>query len=498
MNIFDLKITESNTFTVPLKIEVPVDPCVEPTYLFDLVEADPMEIGESVEVEVVGGISPFIWEMLSPGCSLDASTTIGRMNVVNCTYATGDGYVRYKVTDACGNVLEAAIALNDEFIDCGCTSGVCATYPTMQITGPTTDVVVGNQYVVTGGLAPYRYRVTGGAIDGTGTIQGFYWLTSQNIDITITAIDSCGNRVSMDAVRAIPDPLILNSWILAPNETVTYDYGCDDDPRFTISCGEIDRRTGLIKSLDGCECNQQVTVTVDDGCSDPVVDSKDNPDFSELIINGSDAPVVGDTYGVSGGALPVTFSFDGGTIDNETGEVLSITSCGGPNGNGAVGIVSALDSCGNTASLEVRLPGGHWFQDSIEFSNKYAGDFDGSRCFDAYSNSCGSVSEVCVDDYGFDSTAGGEYYGYKETISGELRLIEHAHIRRYTAYSANRNAPDCDRADVTQEPEDYYLSIVALIDAPQYQSGINGCPSRCVTNVYYVGVYRKTTYYWIC
>lgn len=393
MNIFDLKITESNTFTVPLKIEVPVDPCVEPTYLFDLVEADPMEIGESVEVEVVGGISPFIWEMLSPGCSLDASTTIGRMNVVNCTYATGDGYVRYKVTDTCGNVLEAAIALNDEFIDCGCTSGVCAAYPIMQITGPTTDVVVGNQYVVTGGLAPYRYRVTGGAIDGTGTIQGFYWLTSQNIDITITAIDSCGNRISMDAVRAIPDPLVLNNWILAPNESVTYDYGCDDDPRFTISCGEIDRRTGLIKSLDGCECDQQVTVTVDDGCSDPVVDSKDNPDFSELIINGSDAPVVGDTYSVFGGKPPFSYSFDGGTIDSETSEILSITSCSAMPGNAAIGYVSVMDSCGNTASFEVRLPGGHW--GNREDLPGWTGDNWGGM----YGN-CGSYPFYCTKDTG--------------------------------------------------------------------------------------------------
>lgn len=82
-------------------------------------------------------------------------------------------------------------------------------------------------------------------------------------------------------------------------------------------------------------------------------------DPPELFIAGSDEPAVGNFYSAAGGVPPYTWTFAGGTISDE-GEILSLTSCGGPDNGGAVGHVTVTDDCGQSASIEVRLPGGHW------------------------------------------------------------------------------------------------------------------------------------------
>lgn len=81
--------------------------------------------------------------------------------------------------------------------------------------------------------------------------------------------------------------------------------------------------------------------------------------YQELEITGTDEPVVGSQYFASSGKAPFRWGFSGGTIDS-TGKITSITSCGGPDGNGAVASVSVSDECKNTASIEVRLSGGGW------------------------------------------------------------------------------------------------------------------------------------------
>lgn len=117
--------------------------------------------------------------------------------------------------------------------------------------------------------------------------------------------------------------------------------GTDSEHREIMVCSEQD------STDDGREivvCNEQ-----DVDCSDP----------PELDIEGPGAPVVGSVYTPSGGVEPYSFSMSGGTIDDD-GEVLSVTSCGGSGGNGAVGSVTVTDACGQSASLTVRLPGGSW------------------------------------------------------------------------------------------------------------------------------------------
>ncbi len=83
-------------------------------------------------------------------------------------------------------------------------------------------------------------------------------------------------------------------------------------------------------------------------------------DHAQLTISGPETLEVGTVYSASGGSGDYTFSFNGGEINPETGEIISITECGGPDGNGAVGQVSVWDDCGMVDSMDVRLSGGRW------------------------------------------------------------------------------------------------------------------------------------------
>ncbi len=78
-----------------------------------------------------------------------------------------------------------------------------------------------------------------------------------------------------------------------------------------------------------------------------------------LTLEGPGEPQVGDFYTASGGAPPYTFSFDGGEINEKTGEIISITECGGSEEDNAMGIVSVTDRCSDI-NKDVRLPGGMW------------------------------------------------------------------------------------------------------------------------------------------
>lgn len=127
--------------------------------------------------------------------------------------------------------------------------------------------------------------------------------------------------------------------------------------RYEIGAGEINPETGVITDVP--LCGQSTKVTATDACNQQAQVGVNVSAAADLLITGSNEPDVNDVYSVNGGLEPYSWSFSGGSINN-VGKILSVTSCGGPSNNGAVATVSVTDSCGETASIEVRLPGGYW------------------------------------------------------------------------------------------------------------------------------------------
>ena len=112
----------------------------------------------------------------------------------------------------------------------------------------------------------------------------------------------------------------------------------------------VDRDTGEVVDIDPCFDKGPTLAKVTDTCGNAA---------TELVKT--------DRHGLSlsGTAPPFIFSFDSGSIDSDTGEILSIDTCSA-SGDSRAGFVSVMDACGISTSIEVRLPGGIWSNQLIE------------------------------------------------------------------------------------------------------------------------------------
>ncbi len=98
---------------------------------------------------------------------------------------------------------------------------------------------------------------------------------------------------------------------------------------------------------DRSEEDETQTVTFCDDCPSTL---------SEMTINGDATPNVGDGFQASGGKPPYRYEISAGEINATTGVITSLSgACG-------TGTVSVADSCGNSASMDVRFPSGQWVQ----------------------------------------------------------------------------------------------------------------------------------------
>ena len=481
MGYFDIKVRRAETGKpFKKKVKTVKSSCEATSYTFSVRALDSfIPVGESVDISVTGGIPPYTWNCLTSGSSFALASTNVLVNTLTSNFASGVGFVKYEVTDSCGNTVTQKVQEFD--FDAGaCISGDCATYPDIVITGPTVDAVIGDSYTATGGLPPYRWRLEGGAIDGNGTILGFSWMEPGHLDSMVTVIDMCGNRKELpialavdyycdqfsnslqvighpgfveildDTYRGIGDNGYFEARGGAPPYTwnttgaITLDaYGhvteitdcsftveivdacgnsayyepgyisCPDPFDFyligprplenDIYCASKPAMFGITGSAwlepwgsscvkvhgahDSCtvilyatakawstqELGQMKTnsETGDGVCmagGAPCGTDSIRNAITELELIGPDEPDVGDSYSASGGTPPHSYTFSGGSIDSETGEILEITECDGPRGNGAVADVSVTDACGQTKSIEVRLLGGRWIFTSKECS----------------------------------------------------------------------------------------------------------------------------------
>lgn len=75
---------------------------------------------------------------------------------------------------------------------------------------------------------------------------------------------------------------------------------------------------------------------------------------SSMKIDGPDTPSEDSQYSVEGGKPPYVWDISSGSINVDTGAIISLSgACGS-------GTVKVTDACGNTESLPVRFPSGKW------------------------------------------------------------------------------------------------------------------------------------------
>ncbi len=181
---------------------------------------------------------------------------------------------------------------------------------------------------------------------------------------------------------------------------------------WSISSGAIDQ-TGKIMAL---------------ACADPTIAATDfcgrsaslTTDLltSPMSVSGTDTPVVGSGYSVSGAVGEVSWSISPGSINSETGIVTAV-GCGS-------GTVTATDSCGRSASKVVRFAEGYWEQIASEsftggswiYKERIIGDIKyyeglsattnfqvvGCWVWNYYYNKCNWADNWCSEDLGYKST----------------------------------------------------------------------------------------------
>ena len=194
----------------------------------------------------------------------------------------------------------------------------------------------------------------------------------RNVDACPPSIDPCGCDKATELTLEGPEIFTQGAKYSASGGRVIYTYTVD--PKET-SADYINPESGIViqTPVNPSVCPMRIKVTATDACLqektfDAIVPSSQPSEF--LAIAGPEEPAVGDVYTASGGTPPYSFNFLGGEINRDTGEILSITRCGGPDGNGAVGKVGVIDQCLMEDSMDVRLTGGRWILESTEYGRE--------------------------------------------------------------------------------------------------------------------------------
>jgi hypothetical protein len=121
----------------------------------------------------------------------------------------------------------------------------------------------------------------------------------------------------------------------------------------------------------------------------------------------SEPVAVGDFIIGSGGVEPYSYTFDAGSVNASTGEILSITACSAP-GEIRQGVVRVFDSCGNSTGVQTRLTGGQWDLITDTTHNPFFTDDGDEGCctFGGGGDPCNGVSSITTGSQRFDETWG--------------------------------------------------------------------------------------------
>ncbi|MDW7643456.1 MAG: hypothetical protein SCI25_00275 [Desulfuromonadales bacterium] len=211
--------------------------------------------------------------------------------------------------------------------------------------------IVGNQMRVLTGQTPL-FRVVG-APCGTGqpsdTLAIGQWV-ALNCRCSSAIIDACGRSTpAAYGDPTNPPPVVSGPDTIGVGSTYIV---TDGDPPFTWDAAgahftEGTRSIQITSIAEVCSGS----VSVSDVCGR--TDSMSVTVGGVLTLTGTETPVVGSQYGVSGGKAPYLWSISCGSID-ETGQITSLDGCCGS------GTVSVSDACGGNAVMDVRFADGQW------------------------------------------------------------------------------------------------------------------------------------------
>ncbi len=272
-------------------------------------------------------------------------------SIDNITYQPGStfgglpvgNYVAY-VQDAAGCVS----TLNTAIIDASTLSLAINQVQNVLCNGTTTGSI---NSIATGGTAPYSFSINGGAISNSGSFTN---LPAGNYTILVT--DNSGCTYLADTLITEPTPLSLaeigtiNSMCNLPNGSLEVSASGGVSPfTYSIDNGITTQNNGVFGSINAS--NYTVLVTDNNGCQNSLlvtVNADNAPTISVVsntnvsCFNGTNGSV---TVTAVGGALPYSFSLNGGPIQagtQFTNLVSGTYNLSVTDGNGCISTTSVI------------------------------------------------------------------------------------------------------------------------------------------------------------
>ena len=303
-------------------------------------------VAYSHTITVTGGTAPYTFALVAPidipnNLTLSAGGTLS--GAISCNEANGNNRQIITITDSSASPIVATFVGNDR-LSINVTAGPAGTCTTLTIApvsvpNPTVGTPYNQTITASGGLGPYTYSVSAGAlpagltlnastgvISGTPTTAGAFSFTISAID----AADSTGSRAysgttSASAITVNPATLPNGTVGTAYSQTVSATGG-NGSYTFTVSAGSLpaglslSAATGAITGTPTTAATSNFTITATDGLGASNARAYSvtiNPAITvnpATLPNGTVGVAYSQTVSATGGTGSYTFSVSAGSL----------------------------------------------------------------------------------------------------------------------------------------------------------------------------------------